>query len=45
MLELVLDRPDWLNALGVAIASRPGLTATDRRAALPSWHLLLLDSG
>ena len=25
MLELVLDRPDWLNALGVALTRPPGV--------------------
>jgi hypothetical protein len=36
MLELVLDRPDWLNALGVALTRPPGVP--ERRAGQDPWH-------
>jgi hypothetical protein len=35
MLELVLDRPDWLNALGVALTRPPGVP--ERRAGQDPW--------
>ena len=36
MLELVLDRPDWLNALGVALTRPPGVP--ERRAGQDPWN-------
>ena len=36
MLELVLDRPDWLNALGVALTRPPGVP--ERRQGQDPWH-------
>jgi hypothetical protein len=36
MLELVLDRPDWLNALGVALARPPGVP--ERRQGEDPWN-------
>ena len=35
MLELVLDRPDWLNALGVALTRPPGVP--ERRQGQDPW--------
>ncbi|MGA2928547.1 MAG: hypothetical protein ABSG43_21655 [Solirubrobacteraceae bacterium] len=35
MLELVAERPDWLGALGVALALPPGIT--ERRARQDPW--------
>jgi hypothetical protein len=35
MLELVLDRPDWLNALGVAMSRPPGVP--ERRGGQDPW--------
>ena len=35
MLELVLDRPDWLNALGVALTRPPGVP--ERRHGQDPW--------
>ena len=37
MLELVLDRPDWLNALGVALTRPPGVP--ERRHGQDPWKL------
>jgi hypothetical protein len=36
MLELVLDRPDWGNALGVALTRPPGVP--ERRAGQDPWN-------
>jgi hypothetical protein len=36
MLELVLDRPDWLNALGVALTRPPGVP--ERRQDQDPWN-------
>ena len=36
MLELVLDRPDWLNALGVALTRPPGVP--ERRQGQDPWN-------
>lgn len=36
MLELVLERPDWLNALGVALTRPPGVP--ERRQGQDPWH-------
>jgi hypothetical protein len=36
MLELVLARPDWLNALGVALTRPPGVP--ERRHGQDPWH-------
>jgi hypothetical protein len=36
MLELVLDRPDWMNALGVALSRPPGVP--ERRAGQDPWQ-------
>ncbi len=36
MLELVLDRPDWMNALGVALSRPPGVP--ERRADQDPWQ-------
>jgi hypothetical protein len=36
MLELVLDRPDWLNALGVALTRPPGVP--ERRTGQDPWN-------
>jgi hypothetical protein len=36
MLELVLERPDWLNALGVALTRPPGVP--ERRAGQDPWN-------
>jgi hypothetical protein len=36
MLELVLDRPDWMNALGVALARPPGVP--ERRHGQDPWQ-------
>ena len=36
MLELVLDRPDWLNALGVALTRPPGVP--ERRQGQDPWQ-------
>jgi hypothetical protein len=36
MLELVLDKPDWGNALGVALTRPPGVP--ERRAGQDPWH-------
>ena len=36
MLELVLERPDWLNALGVALTRPPGVP--ERRAGQDPWR-------
>jgi hypothetical protein len=36
MLELVLDRPDWMNALGVALARPPGVP--ERRQGQDPWQ-------
>jgi hypothetical protein len=36
MLELVLDRPDWLNALGVALTRPPGVP--ERRHGQDPWN-------
>jgi hypothetical protein len=36
MLELVLAQPDWLNALGVALARPPGVP--ERRQGQDPWH-------
>jgi hypothetical protein len=35
MLELVLERPDWLNALGVALTRPPGVP--ERRHGQDPW--------
>ena len=35
MLELVLERPDWLNALGVALTRPPGVP--ERRQGQDPW--------
>jgi hypothetical protein len=35
MLELVLDKPDWLNALGVALTRPPGVP--ERREGQDPW--------
>jgi hypothetical protein len=36
MLELVQTRPDWLNALGVALSRPPGVP--ERRASEDAWN-------
>ncbi len=36
MLELVRDRPDWMNALGVALTRPPGVP--ERRQGQDPWH-------
>jgi hypothetical protein len=36
MLELVLDRPDWLSALGVALTRPPGVP--ERRQGQDPWQ-------
>ena len=36
MLELVLERPDWLNALGVAMTRPPGVP--ERRHGQDPWQ-------
>ena len=36
MLELVLDKPDWLNALGVALTRPPGVP--ERRQGQDPWN-------
>jgi hypothetical protein len=36
MLELVLDRPDWMNALGVALTRPPGVP--ERRQGQDPWQ-------
>jgi hypothetical protein len=36
MLELVLDKPDWLNALGVAMTRPPGVP--ERRQGQDPWQ-------
>jgi len=36
MLELVRDRPDWLNALGVALTRPPGVP--ERRQGQDPWQ-------
>jgi hypothetical protein len=36
MLELVLDRPDWMNALGVALSRPPGVP--ERRQGQDPWQ-------
>jgi len=36
MLELVLERPDWLNALGVALTRPSGVP--ERRQGQDPWH-------
>jgi hypothetical protein len=36
MLELVLERPDWLNALGVALTRPPGVP--ERRQGQDPWQ-------
>ena len=36
MLELVLERPDWLNALGVALTRPPGVP--ERRQGQDPWN-------
>jgi hypothetical protein len=36
MLELVLDRPDWMNALGVALTRPPGVP--ERRQDQDPWR-------
>ncbi len=36
MLELVRDRPDWMNALGVALTRPPGVP--ERRHGQDPWH-------
>jgi hypothetical protein len=36
MLELVLDSPDWGNALGVALTRPPGVP--ERRTGQDPWH-------
>ncbi len=36
MLELVLERPDWLNALGVALTRPAGVP--ERRQGQDPWH-------
>jgi hypothetical protein len=36
MLELVLERPDWINALGVALTRPPGVP--ERRQDQDPWH-------
>jgi hypothetical protein len=36
MLELVLDRPDWMNALGVALTRPPGVP--ERRQDQDPWN-------
>ena len=36
MLELVRERPDWLNALGVALTRPPGVP--ERRQGQDPWH-------
>jgi hypothetical protein len=36
MLELVLERPDWLNALGVALTRPSGIP--ERRQGQDPWH-------
>ena len=36
MLELVLARPDWVNALGVALTRPPGVP--ERRAGQDPWN-------
>jgi hypothetical protein len=36
MLELVQTRPDWLNALGVALTRPPGVP--ERRGGEDAWH-------
>ena len=36
MLELVLERPDWLNALGVALTRPPGVP--ERRHGQDPWQ-------
>jgi len=37
LLELVTERPDWLSALGVALALPPG--ASERRAGRDPWQV------
>jgi hypothetical protein len=37
MLELVQTRPDWVNALGVALTRPPGVP--ERRAGEDAWEL------
>ena len=37
LLELVTERPDWLSALGVALALPPGIS--ERRAARDPWKV------
>ena len=37
MLELVLDRPDWMNALGVALTRPPGVPERRREQELGEW--------
>jgi hypothetical protein len=36
MLELVREKPDWLNALGVALTRPPGVP--ERRTERDPWH-------
>ena len=36
MLELVRDRPDWMNALGMALTRPPGVP--ERRQDQDPWH-------
>jgi len=37
MLELVLDRPDWMNALGVALSRPAGVPERRRRHEIGEW--------
>ena len=37
MLELVLDRPDWMNALGVALTRPPGVPERRREQEMGEW--------
>jgi hypothetical protein len=37
MLELVREKPDWMNALGVALTRPPGVP--ERRAGQDPWQL------
>ena len=43
MLELVRERPDWLNALGVALTRPPGVP--ERRAGDDPWKPAAEDTG
>ena len=37
MLELVLARPDWMNALGVALTRPPGVPERRQRQEIGEW--------